>query len=114
VSLDLDSGSRDPDFVKVVKFNAVCWKMYVGGVFCGSHSTEQHANARRDQIMRAAERWAERKKETTGKAEKEFMDSLHKIVMPSLAKLPPAERAARLKNLRKYLESLTISKPDGG
>jgi hypothetical protein len=41
-----------------------------------------------------------------GKAEKEFMDSLHKIVMPSLAKLPPAERAARLKNLRKYLDSL--------
>jgi hypothetical protein len=42
----------------------------------------------------------------TGKAEKEFVDSLDKILTPALAKLSPEERQSRVKSLKDYLDSL--------
>jgi hypothetical protein len=42
----------------------------------------------------------------SGKAERDFVESLDKILTPALAKLSPEERTTRLKNLREYLDSL--------
>jgi hypothetical protein len=52
----------DEPICRVVKENAVCWKLFLFGHFVGSESTEEHAKKRADSLTRAVEKFADAKR----------------------------------------------------